>query len=73
MSEIKFKSLTKEQKEQFVWGVDSQGMDYWCQNYCDEGYDGTEVGFLANQACELLNKLDTLLEGYQDEFDAEDE
>lgn len=58
-SKMKFKKLSKKQKEQFFGEIENEGLGYWCQNYGD-GFEGTEIEYLAKQVRPLLDRLDEI-------------
>jgi len=53
------KKLTKQQAEDFVYGIENEGMSYWLLDYTDETYPGTELESLIVDARTSLEKLET--------------
>lgn len=62
------KKITKKQAEILCFKADNEGVSYAIQNgYLDA--PGTELEPLVNQAKDLLDKIDSILEDLREKYD----
>ncbi len=65
------KKITKKVAEDVLGGIDTEGFDYYFDDYTGEEFKGTELEIPVKEYREAYIKLHTLLETIREKFDIE--